>query len=346
MVLLQGNLPQTDMEEILVGVDISWEKFRLARIAIFGGTGFIGTWLTSALLHANRELSLRLQITLPTRNLENLNSRLQILKSDPISVIPMDITKVSNFEFGAMDYYVHSATPSVSSTGALDEQLVRDTTVQGTRKILKHIEMYPTYPNFLHMSSGAVYGRQGTAVPRQSESVLVDVLQPLDNYATSKREAEKLIEEATEFGLLNGCNPRLYSFLGPFIATNEHFAVGNFIKDGLEKKRIQVKGNPKTVRSYLYPTDLMIWLIKLLAEPTITPINIGSDIGITMHDLANEISLMTSRLGVELLNPQAPESRYVPSVENIYKRFNLKQEVSRVTGLERWIKWFEVLGKS
>jgi nucleoside-diphosphate-sugar epimerase len=100
-------------------------------------------------------------------------------------------------------------------------------------------------------------------------------------------------------------------------------------------------GNPNTVRSYLYPTDLTTWLLKCLANPSLRPMNIGGEIGVTMLELAIQVSELTSNLGVDILNPSAVPSRYVPSTQNAQQILGVSQKVSLVDGLERWIRWIE-----
>ena len=345
MKLSRGGLGIADLDEVLVTVGESWNDFSDSKIVIFGGTGFVGTWLVSTLLHANQELDLGLEIVIPTRNIPAAMKKLRLDSHDPITLLEEDIRRASPFTFGPADFYLHAATPSVSTTGALDPAFVRDTTVGGARKILSHIATYPSFPNFLHTSSGAIYGSQPLGLERREEVDLSRGSENLSAYAEAKLETEELVRDATKGGFIRGANPRLFAFFGHHIALDQHFAIGNFLRDGLEGKQIQVFGNPNTVRSYLYPTDLTVWLLKLLVNPTLEPMNFGSDQSFAMLELANEISNMTSKRGVDLLNPNSMPSRYVPSIQNTKDMLAVEPKVTLADGLERWIKWLEAFKK-
>jgi nucleoside-diphosphate-sugar epimerase len=338
---LRGGLGIADLDEILVTVGETWKELLNSRIIVFGGTGFVGTWLVSTLLHANEALNLGLELVVPTRNVTAAKHKLRVKSHDPITLLEEDIRSANPFTFGSADFYVHAATPSVLTTGSADSALVEDATVGGTRKILSHIAKYPTNPTFLHTSSGAVYGPQPLDLENREEVEAPLVIAGASAYSKAKADAEMLISKASLEGLIRGTNPRLFAFLGPHISLDQHFAIGNFVKDGMEGKRIQMTGNPNTVRSYLYPTDLTTWLLKCLANPSLRPMNIGGEIGVTMLELAIQVSELTSNLGVDILNPSAVPSRYVPSTQNAQQILGVSQKVSLVDGLERWIRWIE-----
>lgn len=345
MEISRGGLFESDLNEVLTGVGETWASFSGAKIVIFGGTGFVGTWLVAALLHANQQLELGIDVILASRNVKQALGKLNLIQSDPVTFFELDLRSDKHFEFGSADYYVHAATPSVSTTGSSDIELVMDATIGGARNILSHIQRHPSNPSFLHTSSGAVYGPQPLDLAKRLERDPTEVNTPASPYGRAKLTAEDMVRTATMDGLIRGSNPRLFAFLGPHIAVDQHFAIGNFLKDGLEGRKIRVSGNPRTVRSYLYPSDLTVWLIKLMAEPHIEAINIGSDQSYTVLELATLVSSMTSNLGVDLLNPNLPASRYVPSTERGRNLLGVEQKVFLSEGVERWIKWLRATQK-
>ncbi len=83
-----------------------------------------------------------------------------------------------------------------------------------------------------------------------------------------------------------------------------HYAVGNFISDAILGNVINIKGDGKQVRSYMYISDLIIWLLNILFKGTNNTIyNVGSDKGLTMYDLATKISTLSEKkINVKVLN--------------------------------------------
>ena len=160
-------------------------------------------------------------------------------------------------------------------------------------------------------------------------------------YCQAKLVIENGLMSAHAQGTIDYQTPRLFAFLGPGLPLNSHFAIGNFVFDGLQKRKILVKGNPITRRSYLYPTDLVEVLFQtlLLKEPI--PFNIGSNTGITISDLAQKVSSVTSNLGVTFSNPESDPSNYVPSTVNMNKYIKKNSCLDLDTSLEKWINWLK-----
>ena len=333
-----------DLDEIMEHSK-SLEKFRNSRVLILGGTGFVGTWLASSLLHANEKLQLNISIKILTRDVANAKKNLVIKNYDPIEFIEFDLQFINSTLSEPFDYYVHAATPSLVSTGSSIKNLVSSATQGGTKLISNNIQKFPDYSSVLHASSGAVYGRQLLSNGNQLE---IDAKSESDlesEYSKAKVATEILLNELNTNRIAKVSNPRLFAFAGPRIELNEHFAIGNFLEDGLSGREIHMKGSPNTVRSYLYPTDLTIWILKLMANPTNTNLNFGSEISYSMAELANLISELTSKKGVSMHNPHAESSIYVPSTKNARNYLNVDERVSLEDAITRWIRWLEITRK-
>ena len=95
------------------------------------------------------------------------------------------------------------------------------------------------------MSSGAVYGRQPLTVDHISEDYSGAPLttDPKSAYGNGKRASEWLAATyAAEKGL--SCKiARCFAFVGPYLALDKHFAVGNFMRDVLSGKPILIGGD-------------------------------------------------------------------------------------------------------
>ena len=344
MRLSRGDLLASDLDEILHTVN-SFENFRGSRILILGGTGFVGTWLISALLHANEVFSLNLSINVITRDLVGARSKLRFKIDDPVSLIEFNLKEPAYLHENSFDYYIHAATPSLVATGSADENMVSTASLGGANLISENISKFKNSPSVLHTSSGAVYGKQEFAEKLKLESPAKPSSALSNAYAKAKVSTEEFLNDLQPKSGARVTNPRLFAFAGPRIELNEHFAIGNFLRDGLSGNKILIKGNPETLRSYLYPTDLTAWLILLIANPSPENLNIGSEKSYSMLQLASLVSTLTANKGYQLLKPDSEASIYVPSTSKTREILKVKESVSIENGLERWIKWLELTKK-
>lgn len=342
MTKIHEGVPNSDLGDILEHSRSIFPKLAESRLLILGGTGFVGTWLVSSLLHANRVLDLNLQITVLTRSESLANMRLQGGVGPALRIVEVDLQRDDDQVSGEFTHLVHAATPSSPSTGGLDADYVTAVSLNGAAYLLKKAESQNVVPIMLHVSSGAVYGPQKidshflveeTAELKESAS--------MTPYARAKLEVERLVAGADRSGIIRGTNPRLFAFCGPYIALDAHFAVGNFVHDALYSDKIRLKGNPSTVRSYLYPTDMVTWLIACLANPTLQPLHIGSDSPIEMIDAARTISKLTRGIPVTEGDESAPISRYVPSTIQTREYLGVEQRVTFEEGVKRWVNWLK-----
>ena len=341
----RGNLPQCDLKDVLTFSHQSLRKFSSSRILISGATGFVGTWLTSSLLQANEEMNLGLEVVIITRDSTLAKKRLSIQSNDPVRIVVGDLASGENplaklhHEF---THIVHLATPTFESTGSLDKAKSYASTVEGARNLVKFAAEIEVPPVLLHSSSGAVYGKQPMTLERISEGWANDNLEgEISSYGRAKLETENIILRASSEGIIRAANPRLFAFLGPHLAMDAHFAVGNFIRDALHGRDIQVLGNPHTRRSYLYPTDLTEWLLAILAEPHEEVVHVGSRIPIEMSSLAETIAETFRSPGISYLGAGVPPSNYVPEITTAQKLYGVAQRVDLGEGIRRWLKWLQ-----
>ncbi len=318
-----------------------FQKLYNSKITILGGTGFVGTWLINAIDSINGEWDSRISIELYTRDSRKAQKKFEGLKFTLITYTELNLSSKVNIKLNSSDYFIHGATPSVVRTGFSNKDLVYKSTVNSAMLIKLAMERSPYKSVAMHLSSGAVYGSQSLEVKLQPEIEIGPIKSGLSTYARAKIEAETYIQELNSSKLLIGLNPRLFTFYGPGIALDEHFAVGNFMGNILKKEMVLIKGNSSTVRSYLYPTDLTIWLLTILARPILGPINIGSEKPITILELARNMNSILGGIGVHQSQIEAEATNYVPAVESIRVNYELKQEVELEDGLIRWKNWLE-----
>jgi dTDP-glucose 4,6-dehydratase len=332
-----AGLPEEDLNLICVQSHPAIEVLRNKEILIYGGTGFIGTWLTAALLHADQQFNLKLKSKVITRNQSKAISKFGIHKSN-IQFHQHDLALKELKNNLTADIVFIASTPTNASTGSLNTRDLVQASINVVSQATRIRSRNLGKPLIIHLSSGAVFGKQSMDYLFRNELDAVDE-DSEEPYCQAKLIIENGLMSAYTQGLIDYQTPRLFAFLGPGLPLNSHFAIGNFVSDGIQNRKIVVKGNPMTRRSYLYPTDLIEILFRSLQLKEPVSLNIGSDTGITIADLADKVSTLTSNLGVDFLNPDSKPSNYVPSTINLKKHIAKKSYIDLDNSLEKWIEW-------
>jgi dTDP-glucose 4,6-dehydratase len=225
--------------------------------------------------------------------------------------------------------------------------LMLGTIVDGTRHTLEFARHCGT-PKFLLTSSGAVYGKQPPTLTHIPEDYIgaPDPLDPRSAYGEGKRLAEQLCAlYAQQYGVQSKI-ARCFAFVGPHSPFDIHFAVGNFIRDGLRGGPIQIKGDGTPFRSYLYAADLAIWLWTILfSGKSCRPYNVGSDESISILELAHKVvSCLNDSVEVLVMsNPvmgQEP-ARYVPCIDRGKSELCLQVYKGIENAIRKTISWVE-----
>jgi dTDP-glucose 4,6-dehydratase len=138
---------------------------------------------------------------------------------------------------------------------------------------------------------------------------------------------------------------RCFAFAGPHLPLDAHFALGNIISDVLQKKDIQLKGDGKSIRSYLYAADLMIWLWTILVKGKSNyPYNVGSDQGISIADLANLIIRQSGQTDLQVYltttNPSDELSRYIPDISRAANELQLRVRIGLEESIQKTLHFY------
>jgi dTDP-glucose 4,6-dehydratase len=134
---------------------------------------------------------------------------------------------------------------------------------------------------------------------------------------------------------------RIYALVGPYLPLDLHFAIGNFIRDAMAGKPIEIKGDGTPYRSYLYAADLTIWLWTILIRGASTrPYNVGSRLPLSIAETAQAVSrALPGHVPIEIAKKIVPgqlPSRYVP--ENLRAQEEL--------GLREWTPLDEAIRRT
>jgi dTDP-glucose 4,6-dehydratase len=339
------ELPKSDLEEIVSTTRPLWEEVRGKRVFLTGGTGFFGSWLLESFLHANEALALNAGMTVLSRDpAKFLSGRPHLSNREGLVFQSGD---VRNFEFpeGGFEYVIHGATEVTASASEGDPLSMLDTCIQGTRRVLD-FAVGAGCRKFLVTSSGAVYGRQPDHLTHLPESYqgAPDPTHPASAYGEGKRVSELLCSAYARVHGIECKIARCFAFVGPLLPLNTHFAIGNFIRDALAGREIHIKGDGSPERSYLYASDLAIWLWTLLfAGESNVAYNVGSSDAMPVREVAERVARAFDR-DIEINIANAPVagqrvSRYVPDTTRAVEELGLSQKVNFDEAIERTIAW-------
>ena len=305
------------------------ERLDGRRLFLSGGTGFFGKWLLATLRDSGAEAEVTVLSRDPKRFLaaypEFDNWRnLRFLAGD-----------VRDFAFppGRFDLVIHAATDASAKLLAEQPEEMYDVIVSGTRNMLDFAEKAQA-ERFLFTSSGAVYGVQPPELERIPESF---PCHPVTAYGRGKLEAEQLCLASGLPVLL----PRCFAFVGPYLNLGIHFAIGNFLRDGLDGEPIVVQGDGRPFRSWLYAEELAKWLWTILLDGIPgRPYNVGSPEYFPIAEAAELVASCFDPVPpVEIRGKRGdgPAPRYVPDVTRAREELGLAASVPLREALRRTI---------
>jgi dTDP-glucose 4,6-dehydratase len=334
-----------DLDHILEHTRDLWDELRGQRIFITGGTGFFGCWLLESFIWANESLHLGAQAVVLTRDLARFIKKAPHLATDPNVQLWQGDIQDFVFPSGEFTYLIHAATEASASLNNEKPLVMLDSITGGTRRVLDFAAQQPLKA-FLFTSSGAVYGKQPPELTHIPETYTgaPDPLDPKNAYAEGKRYAELLCSIYSRQYRIPVKIARCFAFVGPYLPLDVHFAIGNFIRDGLNGGPIVVKGDGTPYRSYLYAADLAIWLWTILLRgESCRPYNVGSQHDISIADLAELVAgLFPLVAGVQIARqpvPGAPAERYVPCVQRAQDELDLQEWVGLLPAVRRTLEW-------
>ncbi len=329
----RSDLVLAETERLFPQGRCQWEALRNARIFLTGATGLFGRWLLPAALYANEMLGLNLRLILLTRNRSAFIQSMPMLKgSAAVQWVDGDV-RTFEFPSSSIDYVIHGATTSAHETFHGETSLQKfNTLVDGTRHVLDFVRQAGA-GRLLFLSSGVVYGSLPETMVAAPEdfSGAPDTTDHRTGLAQAKRAAEYLCVEYAALCGFKAVIARCFSFAGPGLPTNLHYAFGNFVQQALQDEKIVVQSDGLALRSYLYLGDLVNWLLPLLTQPTLHSVyNVGSAEAISIGELARRVGeVVAPNKPVQILGRPAysvgnsPRNIYVPDVSRIQKEFSV-----------------------
>jgi nucleoside-diphosphate-sugar epimerase len=265
----------------------------MAHLLIIGGSGFFGKSILDAYQRGLLKAYGVSTITIMARNANRLTAEVPYLLDTSIRLLNADIVSCTTLPFA--DIVIHAAASSNERNYISCPVEERKNILAGTYNFCFLATQFLRDAKIIYVSSGAVYGQQPENIDKLSEDFDMGSIEHLvpqkRDYAVAKRDSERAIIGLGQQGL-NVSIARCFAFVGRYLPLTQHFAIGNFIHDGMHGNVITVKASRPVYRSYLHSDDLVHWLMRIgqIASPTCPIINVGSDEAISISDLAIKIA--------------------------------------------------------
>lgn len=304
-----------------------------SHLFLTGCTGWLGRNLLEALHLANQGLGINIRATILTRNSKSFAAAAPHLSHAPfVTFLEGD---VRDFEFprGHFSHLLHAATTAAQETfeGASPASKFH-LLIDGTRHVLAFARA-AGIQQVLFTSSGiaASMPKDGSTV-EETDLSAPSTIEIQTALGQGKRAAEFLCTLYAEETGANVTIARCFSFIGPYMPLNIHYALGNFIQSALENRPLIIQGDGSPVRSYLHTGDLAIWLLALLLRTGAPRIyNVGSDEAFSILDLAQIVRNVLNPNGdIQILGhtnqtPGNPvRNHYVPNITRAKTELGLR----------------------
>jgi len=336
-------LPVEDIDHVLAHTGRLWAGARGATFFITGGTGFFGTWLLESFVRANDRLGLGMRATVLTRDPVAFALKAPHLAGRSDLTFHRGDLRTFAFPAGRFTQLIHAAADTGVWTKNESPAGLIERIAEGMRHVLDFAAVAGV-KNFLHVSSGAVYGPQPATLTHVPEDYpgIADPLPAGAAWAEGKRVAEQLsVAHAARHGYALKI-ARCFAYVGPHL--DENYAISNFITDALHGRPVQVKGDGTPHRSYLYASDLAIWLWTLLfAGAPGRAYNVGSPVSVSIAEVAQIVAAASGeKLPVKIAEaPQSgrPLSRYVPSIARAEVELGLRAWIPLDEAVRKTLAW-------
>lgn len=346
MIQVQTELILEDCKLVTSCLISRLEPLKNGTILITGGTGFIGTWLAEIISFLNDYYDFKIHLYLLSTHANTFKERRPHLASrQDISLIERDIRNLTDIPQD-VSWIIHAAANPDSRAHASEPLKTVEVIVNGTDSILEYATRLPELNRILNISSGNIYGFQPLELDKISEKFIggLDCSAFNAAYPESKRIAETICSIYRNQHRLPIVNARPFAFIGPYQGLDRPWAVNNFIRDAILGGPIRILGDGQTVRSYMYPSDLVWWLLNILVHGKVgANYNVGSPEAITILDLAEKIAAQFPK-SPKIISGLSKDnslriSKFVPDVNFVIDSLDLKITTNLDTAIKRTILW-------
>lgn len=263
------------------------------KAMVIGGAGFIGSHLCDALLAEDNEVVCVDDFSLGTKeNIKHLEADKHFKLYELDASDPKDLDKV--FAQERPVYVFHLAANSDIQASASNPEVEYKNTYTTTFQILSCMRKYGVKRMFF-ASTSAVYGDKKDELLDEN----TPNLSPISYYGAAKLGSEALI---SAFSYMNDMKVLIFRFPNVIGSRLTHGVIFDFIhKLQRDPKHLQILGNGKQTKPYIYVVDLIDAIMKFkdVVSPGVTLYNVGVEGATSVTSIADIICKVMNLQGVE-----------------------------------------------
>ena len=303
------------------------------RILVSGAAGFLGSYLTDALLAEGHSVV----------GVDNLctgsKDNVRHLEREPrFELIEHDICRP--FDPGAVDYVFNFASPASPIDYArlgVETLMVGS---EGTRNMLEIARKYGA--KFLHASTSECYGDPSVHPQTEDYWGNVNPVGPRSVYDEAKRFSEALTMAYHRYHCVDTRLVRIFNTYGPRLQHDDGRVISNFMIQALKGEDITVYGEGAQTRSFCYVTDEIEGILGLSRTDEHYPVNVGNPHEWTILECARAVIRVTgskSKICFEPLPEDDPTQRQ-PDITKAKQMFGWEPKIDLETGLKLSLEYF------
>ncbi|MEK9131011.1 MAG: NAD-dependent epimerase/dehydratase family protein [Patescibacteria group bacterium] len=306
-------------------------KYKTALVT--GGAGFIGSHLVDALVR--RRIKVYVIDDLSTGQMRNVNPNAEFIKMSITS--PKLASIVKKIKPDVIFHYAAQRNVRVSLKHPIYDAEVN---VMGTLALIQAAYEVGVKKFIFSSSGGAIYSDAHKHRAPWSEEV---VDEPVSPYGVAKRAGELYLNFAYYVQGMSYVALRYANIYGPRQDSGgEGGAISIFISRMLKNQAVQIFGNGKQTRDFVYVDDAVAAALKAMDAPVVGVYNIGTGQEVNVNTFFYKIKKLTgSDVAEKHVAANAGEIlRSVLDARLARKKLDWTAKVSFDEGLRRTVEWF------
>jgi dTDP-glucose 4,6-dehydratase len=303
------------------------------RVVITGAAGFIGSYLSEVLLDRGYEvIGVDNLLTGDTANIAHLTNR-------DFTFIKHDVTNYINID-GPVAFVLHWASPA----SPIDYLELPIPTLKvgalGTHKALGLAKAKGA--KFVLASTSEVYGDPLEHPQKETYWGNVNPIGPRGVYDEAKRFAEAMTMAYHRYHGLDTRIVRIFNTFGPRMRRNDGRAIPNFIHQALTGEPLTVYGDGSQTRSFMFVSDLVDGIWRLMQSNVHDPVNLGNPHEMTLLELAKRVIRLADSPSTIVFQPLPVDDPKIrqPDISRARALLGWEPRVDVDEGLRRTIEWF------